>query len=143
MKSNEKHIFDPGQIHRRQTLGRIYLPLGLISLLALGTGIFLTLKSGTNGSISQTWSSIGLILLIIPPAILCVVIITVLILAIFGMAKVNKSLPPHMSSIRQKIVLVNQNAQMITNKTTIPIIKTRSVFSAIDAFIKIILRKQK
>jgi hypothetical protein len=137
MDTNNKVSIDPEKLHRRQSMAWIYLPLGLICLLVLGVGVFITLKSGTDVSLTQTWSSIGMIFIIIPPALLSILVITILILAIFGMGKANQALPPHLRSFRQKIIGVNQKAQNITNKAASPIIKTRAIFSAIKAFFRV------
>jgi len=137
MDTNNKVSIDPEKLHRRQSMAWIYLPLGLFCLLALGIGVFITLKSGTDVPLTQTWSSIGMIFIIIPPALLSILVITILILAIFGMGKANQALPPHLRSFRQKIIGVNQKAQKITNKAASPIIKTRATFSAIKAFFTI------
>ena len=137
MDTNNKVSIDPEKLHRRQSMAWIYLPLGLICLLVLGVGVFITLKSGTDVSLTQTWSSIGMIFIIIPPALLSIVVLTILILAIFGMGKANQALPPHLRSFRQKIIEVNQKALNITDKAASPIIKTRATFSAVKAYFKV------
>ena len=137
MDTNNKISIDPEKLHRRQSIIWIYLPLGLICLLGLGAGVFITLKSGTNESLTQTWSSIGMIFIIIPPALLSIVVLTILILAIFGMGKANQALPPHLRTFRQKIIGVNQKAQNITTNAASPIIKIRATFSGIKAFFTI------
>lgn len=131
MGPTEKPAITPEMRHQRQTFKLIYLPLILICILVITIAIFILLKSGTDRSITQTWSAIGVIFMIMPVLILSIFTITVMILAIIGMSKANQALPPHLRSFRQKIIQVNQKAQIVTNKTTEPIIKSRSFFNAV------------
>ena len=142
MDKTEKANLDPVRLHQRQSIKWIYLPMILACLLAFGIGIFFILRSGTNPALTQNWSAISLIFLLLPAAILSIILIAILILAVYGMAKANQALPPRLRSIRQKATSINQKAQSITNKTATPVIKVRTIFSAIEAVFNITLRKK-
>jgi hypothetical protein len=134
MDSKKEINLAPEKLQHNQLITRVYLPLVVICALVLGAGIFVTIKSGNQESISQTWSAIGIIFMIIPAMLLSIFGLTILILAIIGMAKANQALPPHLRSIRNKVIGVNQKAQNITTKTASPVIKTSAILSAVKVF---------
>ncbi len=131
MDKENKQVDLPAKMHKKQLWTRIYLPLGLTVLVVFGIGLLISLRSVSDASVSQTWASMGLVFLLIPPILFSVVILVVLILAVFGMTKANKSIPPHLQVFRTRVLDVNEKSRDFTNKLAIPVIKTRSVSAAI------------
>ncbi len=131
MTSKNAHTIDPKKRHKTQMITRVYIPLALVSLLVLGTGIFITLKSTGDASISQTWASVGELMLIVPLVILSIFFLTVLILAVIGMSKANRAMPKILRDAGNKLVGVNERSQKFITNLASPVIKTRSVYAGV------------
>ncbi len=132
----------PAKLHQKQMTLGVYIPLAVVGLLALATGVFISVKSQADATLSQTWGAIGLMLLILPTAIVAIIAIIVLVLAVYGMSKANHALPPRLRTFRVKAVNFNRKAALIADKATQPIVKLGSIKSGVDsAFSR--LRKKK
>jgi hypothetical protein len=141
MTSKNEPTINPTKLHKNQLITRVYIPLILVSLLVLGTGIFITLKSTGDASISRTWASLGVIMLIAPLVILSIFSLAVLILAVFGMSKANRAMPHILRDAGNKIVRVNEISQKYINNLASPVIKTRSVSAGIKGVFKVFKKR--
>lgn len=131
MTSKTEQTFDPTKHHKTQLVTHLYIPLILVSLLVLGTGILITLKSTGDASVSQTWASVGELMLIAPLVILSIFSLAVLILAVIGMSKANHAMPKILRDAGNKLVGVNERSQKYINNLASPVIKTRSVLAGV------------
>jgi uncharacterized protein YlxW (UPF0749 family) len=122
---------DPTKLHKTQLITQIYIPLVLVSILVLGTGLLITLKSTGEASISQTWASMGVLMLITPLIILSIFSLTILILAVIGMSKANRVMPKILRDAGYKLVGINETSQKYINNLASPVIKTRSVSAGV------------
>jgi hypothetical protein len=138
MDIENKHIDEPARNHRHQMITRVYLPIAVVGLFSFGAGLFISFFQSAEMTSTSTWASIGLILLIIPPAIFGVAVLVALLLAVVGMGKVNNSLPQHFRTFRIQALSFNSKTQKLTNKLASPVIKVRSANSAFNALLKIL-----
>jgi len=132
---------DPEKLHQKQMTLGVYVPLGVISILALAVGAFISVKSQVDATLSQTWAAIGLVLMILPMAIIALGTIAVLILAVYGMAKANRAVSPHLRTFRKKAIKVNTKVAAFADKTAQPIIKLGTIKSGISSTFSRLRRK--
>lgn len=118
----------PEKRHRNQVFTRIVLPVALSVLLIAGLGVFIILVSKQDPGISQTWAHITLTMMMIPIILLNLVLLTFLILAIFGISGANRGVAVYLKRFRQWTEQLNSRAQNIISKPAEPIIRVRSLF---------------
>ena len=137
MDKDNQPLEDPVKIHRRQLFTSIYLPLGIVGLIIIGAGVLLILGSRDGSGQVQSWSSISMIIMILPFIILSIVVIAFLVLAVFLLAKANQKIPPRLHSLRTKTIQFSAKSQNAISKTAIPFIKIQSILSGMRAFLQI------
>jgi hypothetical protein len=131
MTSKNSQTIDPTKVHKTQLITRVYIPMAIVGFVVFGTGILITLKSTGDASVSQTWASVGELMLIVPLVILSIFSLAVLILAVIGMSKANRALPRILRDAGNKLVGINERSQKYINNLTSPVIKTSSVVAGV------------
>lgn len=137
-----KNEQDPQVTHKQQSFLWIFLPLALIILLIVAAGVFIIMSTSSGDSVTQSWSAISLVYLLIPLAILSLIPLILLALAVVGMSKAGKALPPFLRTTRHKILLLNGKTQAVTDKAASPVISIRSFTSGVKAFLGIFRRSR-
>jgi len=137
--SNEQ---SPEYKHKQQSLLWIFLPLALIILLILSAGVFVIMSTSSGDSVTQTWSAISLVFLLLPMAILSIIPLIILVLAVVGMSKAGKALPPYLRKARHKVLQLNGKAQAVTDKAASPMISIRSFTAGAKALLGIFRRSR-
>lgn len=134
---------DPVKAHKRQAFWRIYLPLGVILLVMLAIGFFFTFDSISGGSLSTTWSSIALILLIGPFVMVGIITLVILVLSVIGLDKANKVITPKLRGFRVNLLRINTKAQGYADRLVSPIITGRSLVSGFISFLNLVFLQPK
>jgi uncharacterized membrane protein len=132
---------DPVKIHHRQLFTSIYLPLGIVGLIIIGAGVLLILGTRGGSGHVQSWSSISMIIMVLPFIILSIVVFAFLVLAVYLLAKANRKIPPKLQSMRTKTIQFANKSQNAISKTATPFIKIQSILSGMRAFFHINRRK--
>ena len=129
MRKNSSRSENSSKLHKTQMLTGVYIPLVLICLVVIGAGLLVIFQSEGNTSISQTWASVALILMIAPLAIVSVFSLAILIFAVIGMSKANRNLPLIFRNATNKVTGINVQAQQKVTSLASPVIKTRAAFA--------------
>lgn len=120
------------QMHRREVLLQITLPLviGLVLILLLAVLTVITATGG--GSVAQA-ADASLIFLIMPLMIVTVIFMIILGAVAFGITKLNEILPIYTRQAQDALLRVRQAVQSGSDKVVEPILKIQSFLATLGA----------
>lgn len=127
------------EIHRRQVLWQIWLPVSLLVLTFIvlaGLSIIGTSYSADN---SLHWSSISIIILILPLIPAGLIILLILAVSIYGLAKVLSILPVYSLVVRTYIFQLSFFVLVWTNRLVEPVLWLQSTSAAVAKFFNLIV----
>lgn len=122
LRESEKH-------HKQQFLWQILLPVLVGALIVIGIGILVIVSSGQDKDVSETWSRISLVLLILPNLLVGLIQLALLIFAIYLINKFHHFLPPQFEKLIHITNTVTWFTQKSTNNISNPIIYIKSFFA--------------
>jgi|YNPNPStandDraft_1061719.scaffolds.fasta_scaffold13788_2 hypothetical protein len=130
------------EIHRRQVLWQIWLPvtifvlafIALATLSAIGTS-----RNADNGTFLSSISMIVLILPLIPVGLIAIIILAALI---YGLAKVLQILPVYSLMIRTYIFQLSYFVLTWANRLVQPVLWLQSTSAGLAKFFSLILSRK-
>lgn len=125
MPSN-KNIIHTKEKTKKELLAQIFVPIVLFSILFVVLSLLMINVSNGGNQTIQHWANISIIFLIVPMLLSVLLFFALIILIIFGQAKLIKWLPVHTANLYvfvMKIAIFVMNA---SNKITEPVIGFRS-----------------
>ncbi len=126
------------EIHRRQVLWQIWLPVALLVLVFIvlaGLSIIGTSYSADSGT---HWSSISIVILILPLLPAGLIAIGILAALIYGLAKVLKILPVYSLIVRTYIFQFSFFVLVWANRLVQPVLWLQSTSAAVAKFFNLI-----
>lgn len=120
------------QVHRREVLLQITLPLVIGLVLVLLLAILTVVTATSGGSVAQAGDA-SLIFLIIPLMVFTVIFTIIFGALAFGIIKLNEVLPVYTRQVQDILERVRQQVQMGSDKAVEPILKIRSFFASLGA----------
>jgi len=112
--------------YKKEQLIQIYLPLFVFVLVTLGLIVGVILVSGRNAQTIFHWGNISAVVVILPLLFDLIIFLLILVFLIFGIAKIIKWLPIHLSNLYVFIIRIAIFIMNGSNKITSPIINTRA-----------------
>ncbi len=127
----------PDPKHRKQTFWQIWVPLCLSILVILFLAVLAAVSAETSASSTVTnWSHLSLIYMITPALIPGFVVLAVLGLVIYGLARLLDILPVYSRMVqgffRQMAVFI----RMWSDKTAQPVLAIKSWWAGFEAALK-------
>jgi len=127
----------PDPKHRKQTFWQIWVPFCLSILVILFLAVLAAVSAGTSASPTVTkWSYLSLIYMITPALIAGFVVLTVLGLVIYGLARLLDILPVYTRMVqgffRQMAVFIRK----WSDKTAQPVLAIKSWWVGFEAALK-------
>ncbi|MBE0687606.1 MAG: hypothetical protein IH585_16565 [Anaerolineaceae bacterium] len=135
MSSTKKNTETKEQSKKEHFL-QIYLPLSFFLLLVMIAAVLVINISGSKIQSVQQWANISAVLLIVPLLFTSFIVLAILILLIFGQAKLLKWLPIHFANFYVFIMKIAIFIMNGSNKIVTPIIKTKSKFFSLKSIWK-------
>ena len=125
------------EIHRKQVIWQITLPLilGILGVLALGVCTILAVTGGR--SVSQT-ADASLIFLLIPTMIMAIVPLILFAGLAYGFYWLNKNLPAAMYKVQQMMTSIRDVTRTGADKMVEPVLR----FSSTVASLQVLKRKK-
>lgn len=128
----------PLEAHRSQTLWQIILPLVLTALLIALLGGLAAQSTFGDASFGAHWSSISLMVILIPLCVAGIVAFVALILLILGVAKLQHALPLFTGLARTKVYQIEILVWSLMNRVVQPIIAFHTVLAALKRGFKLL-----
>lgn len=132
-KQNNSHPVDPFEIHKHQLIWHILAPVLVTCAICLAVCLFLLLESSAQSQGTEQWANISIMFLILPAAFLGFIGLIVVILFSILFGKWNKTLPPSLQLIRNRLIGLNNSIQSIAQKPAKPIILMKAIISGVKA----------
>jgi hypothetical protein len=119
--------------HRREMLSQVYLPLiGVVLLLVLVmAGIAIFMSPEKIGTVAAFMS----LLILVPSVILCLIPYVLLVLAAFGVMRVNQLLPGLLNMTRETTHTVNQRSYQVARQVVSPVIWASGRLAWVERFL--------
>lgn len=137
MKSNNlKKRGSPESKHANQLVTQILLPIFLVTLAGIGISLLAILSTTNQPGVTEHWSKISLVLIILPALFGGLLLLATLIAFSFLLGKLNHNLPPHLAHIGEYVEVVGASFQRIITGSTRPVIFIKSIKAAILHFFK-------
>jgi hypothetical protein len=132
----ERVTLEPEQLHKKQSLLQVLLPVIAASVICLAVCIFLLLSTSAETQSAEQWAQISTMFLVIPALFLGLICLALLVfLAVFA-GKWNKSWPPALRNVRLVIIHFEKSIEGLAQKPAQPVIKMKSFFAGIKAIFK-------
>lgn len=115
--------------HRRQTIWQIWVPLGVFILLILAMAVGVVLAAAGASPELGRWSSMSLIMLIIPTMFAAVIVLVIFAGLVFLMAKLLHVLPAYTQMAQAYAHLLSVIVRVNADRLASPAIKARSAWA--------------
>jgi hypothetical protein len=123
--------------HRKQTFWQIWVPLCLSILVILFLAVLAAVSAGTSASpIVTNWSHLSLIYMITPALIAGFVVLAVLGLVIFGLARLLDILPVYTRKVQGFFHQVAVFIREWSDKTAQPVLAIKSWWAGFEAALR-------
>ena len=116
----------PGQLHSRQLWLQILLPLAVFLVIAITLGVLSALKAGSSPEVNQVWSSISIILLMLPYFLIGALLLVLVILLIAVLTRAPRGISQNMGILAYYINKLKNTNQVINLKAAQPIISVKA-----------------
>ena len=126
-------VTQPEREHRRQMLLQVWLPLGVALLVTLTLCILIVISAGRASPELTRWSnmsSIWIIILIAPPALLVLAVLGGLV---YLMARLLRIIPPYAHLAQAYVNLFAALVQHWLDRIVEPVLKVQSFFAGVHA----------
>jgi hypothetical protein len=137
MKTNEEQkSLNPEQLHKRQTMLHVLVPVITTGIVCLAVCTLLIVSTSAEPHSTEQWAQISTMFLILPAILLGLVCLALLILLATQGNKWNKNWPPALRNVRLTIIHIEKNIQGFAQKPAQPVIAIKSVWAGIMAIFK-------
>lgn len=116
----------PQQLHNRQLWLQVLLPLGVFLTIAITLGVLSALNAGSSSEVNQVWSSISIILLMLPYFLIGALLFVLLVLTIYLLTRAPRGITQIMGIIAYYINKLKHTNQAINQKAAQPFISVRA-----------------
>jgi len=113
--------------HRRQTAWQVWVPLVVAILAVVALAVLAAMFTMRDADFGTRWSSISLILLILPAMIAGFVFLALIGLMIYGSAKVLNILPPKMEQLSLLFDRISLEVKERSNQAVKPVLAVQGV----------------
>lgn len=131
------------QEHRRQALRQIWLPLGFGILLALTLAVLGALTSAADSQSGLHLANISLIALLVPVMFAGIIALALLIIAVYGLAKLLKVAPIYTLKAQAFIYRLTTSLMIWGDKPARPFIQLQSWWAGWFHFLEYFRSKEK
>lgn len=116
----------PQQLHNRQLWLQVLLPLGVFLAIAITLGVLSALNAGSSPEVNQVWSSISIILLMLPYFLIGALLLVLLVLTIYLLTRAPHGITQNMGIIAYYINKLKHTNQSVNQKAAQPFISVRA-----------------
>ncbi len=120
--------------HRKQVAWQILMPLVVSGILILAVAVITALLAGSHPAETSAWSSVSLVLLLIPVIFGFGISIILVLAGIFLLAKSLNILPFYTRMIYLYLSRLEINIQVLSDRLTSPVLTSRSWFAGWKMF---------
>lgn len=138
----DQYIHSTYLLYRKQAFWQIGLPLGFGIIIALGLGVIVVLFSSTNYDTSLYWANISLILLIVLFSLVSLLGLALLIVAIYGVAKLLKITPTYTQLSQAYVYHIAMLIIKYADLSVKPILSVQSWVSCLQTLLARLTRRK-
>jgi hypothetical protein len=137
MKTKSEHyVIEPEQLHKKQTLLQVFLPIIAVGVVCLFFFILLLFMTSAKPQSTEQWAQISTIFLIFPAIFLGLVLLAVLVFLSINTVKWNNNWPPVLKNFRLAVIGFEKTIQGLIQKPAQIVITIKSAFTGILAIFK-------
>jgi hypothetical protein len=126
------------QLHKKQSLVQIWLPMILTSLVFLIPTILLFSSPREQFSVIYQWANISTIFLVLPILFITFVVVVMFLAAVYGNGLLIQVLPKKIRSLLRIFHIIENKTRILCDRSISPIINLRQKIERINTFIKIV-----
>ncbi|MBA4384642.1 MAG: hypothetical protein C0410_07890 [Anaerolinea sp.] len=135
-KKADQIIITPEQLHKKQALLQVLLPVIAVGVICLGVCLALLLSTSSEPQSTEQWAQISTMFLIVPTLFIGLAGLAVLILLGIVIGKWNKNWPPALRTYRLMIINLETSFQGLVQKLAQPVIGFKSILAGILSLFK-------
>lgn len=128
--------------HNQDFIFKILVPVLVAVLLVLFLIILMIVTSGKDPSISETWASISLVLLILPFLVIGIILLVLSIVAIWLLSKTTKPISRYSLIIDNFFGQVRNTSQKISSRSAQPLIYGKAVQAGLFKFFSLLVHRK-
>ena len=132
----DKTVIEPGQLHKRQSIIQVLLPVIAAAVICLVVYLLLLVSTSAEPQSSEQWAQISTMFLILPAIVLGLVCLALLVFLGIVVGKWNKSWPPALQNIRLITIHFGKSIQSLAQKPAQPVIVLRSAWAGFLSIFK-------
>jgi hypothetical protein len=119
---------------KKELILQIYLPLIGFVLLVLAVGLLAILSTTNDFTQTADWANVSVVFLSVPFLILSFIMLAVMVLLIYGQAKLIKWAPIQLKRLYALVLTISAAVWRFSDKAAQPIIKVNGWTAAIKRF---------
>lgn len=116
----------PVELHRRQMIRQVWLPLGVSIIVVLALMILATIGTVQGNSEVNRWGNISAVFIILPVLFFGLLLLGILGGADYGMARLLKNVPGWMLRAQLFMIHLSLTIRHAADSTTVPIFKVNT-----------------
>ena len=127
----------PDPMHRKQTFWQIWVPMGLSILAILFLAVLAAISAGGPAGPTVTkWSHLSAVYMLIPALIVGFLLLTILALIIYGMAKLLNILPVYTRMVQNFFRQAEAFVRKWSDKSSEPVLAFKSWWAGFETAMK-------
>jgi len=132
----DQNIIEPGQLHKKQSILQVLLPVIAAAVICLAVCLMLLLSTAAEPQSTEQWAQISTMFLILPAVLLGLVCLALLVFLGIYAGKWNKSWPTALRNIRLIFIHFGNSIQTLAQKPAQPVIVLKSAWAGFLSIFK-------